>query len=317
MYRFNLCKNAAFIGARMTALRLHSTLRLAAAAVTILLIAFVPDHDARTAIIFSLAFSHYLLGMWYGRRKAQLLLSHLVTAVGLLALALLGFGLFAFGFSVLAFFAIHHAANEVYLADAAAGSGEKGVAGSFRAVGVVFNAALYFMLIRSDPWLRPIDERVLLPVLIASGLLFVFLLLERTGSAREAFELSSVELLLVVLILAGVTARGVDVVFYHVFFWSLHPVAGMLRQSRRAATRFATANGVFTLLFLILSPLTPVGRAYEPHWYSLFILASFVHITLAFGLSAAHPAWMRRLFQVPVARTPGVAAAPLRLHGSS
>jgi hypothetical protein len=88
------------------------------------------------------------------------------------------------------------------------------------------------------------------------------------------------------------------VVMYHYVFWALYPMRKMIRQGRRPVIEYLCWNTALTTCFLAVSPLSPLPYHFSQSvFYEQFRFQSFVHILMSFAVSAAHPGWVRRLFQ--------------------
>ena len=70
------------------------------------------------------------------------------------------------------------------------------------------------------------------------------------------------------------------------------------RSGTSGLTEYAGLSLAFAGVALLLSPLGPSATRLAMHTYSeQFLVWSYLHITLSFALSDAHPAWTVRLFR--------------------
>lgn len=252
------------------------------------------------SIVFSIAFSHYLLALWYGRRRVVTVIRQPVSLAALgLALAL-GYGLYHGGFPLAAYFALHHAFNEVYLRNARLPAGIAQATGILRGAAITLHFTAVLLLIRSPQWLA--YEPLLWGLLLASAALWLRELARYWPRLNATQRLDQVMLELILLALLPIAyfhpLTLVQVVCYHVIFWAFYPLIGFAGQRRvRPLLSYLALTGVTIGAFLAISPVGVYGWKVSPTlFYSQFILWSWLHITLAFATSSAHPRWITRWF---------------------
>ena len=93
----------------------YLALRLASILGVALMSKMVPNPQTWLTIVYSVGFSHYLLGAIYSRQQFREVYAQPLSLFPVLALAIFGIGLYSLQFPLLIFFALHHAFNEAYV----------------------------------------------------------------------------------------------------------------------------------------------------------------------------------------------------------
>ena len=284
-----------------------STLRFAALAATAGIVLVLPESrhgnsQVYNLILFTVGMSHYMLSFHYARRRIRELASLGSARVPLLVVAAVGVG-FALaghaagdlGHGLLFYFGIHHALNEYYMT--AYASPKSAPAPGLCTASAVFHLAFYFLIVINDrAFLAVYRDAVALCALISAAVYLLVLL--RGGVARSSLPSAWTLLFEGVVAGLGVSAylqlvhfRFVDVVLFHFLYWLAYPVLKLSAAGAKAIHHFILENVALATGFALLALLAP--RALPS---GLFDFGSFVHISAAFALSAANPAWIRARF---------------------
>src|SRR5262249_11114570 len=146
-----------------------------------------------------------------------------------------------------------------------------------------------------------VDARLLFSGLAISYLVYFYKLIQRRHylGARGIAGCMGFECLglAAVAISMFTPINIIQLAFYHFTFWSIYPIIGLLKKSQGAALRFVGANTILTALFWGVCPFGYAPFRFEiSQWVVIFQFFTFIHITSAFSLSAAHPRWIRRIF---------------------
>jgi hypothetical protein len=287
---------------------LHTSLRFVAVLITVLIATQVKD-VVWSSLLWSLAFVHYALALFYSRRRMALVTSQTHSLIPAVGVTLAGAALYLNQFSLLIYFGIHHVFNEVYLWNRTLSVPEDGGRRALRGSAVLLNGFIYAVLLRHYSELSWIDPSLLFAGLLASYGYF-FYCFNRLHPSLSLFTLinsCSFELFgLLLVILSLFTPIGLNhIVLYHFIFWSLYPINKFYKQGHGELTRYLVVSLVLLGIFLLFSPMGVSDRAAsEYYYYEQFLFWSFVHITLSFFLSDAHPAWITRWFRLRPKATP-------------
>lgn len=287
---------------------LHTSLRFVAILITVLIATQVKD-VVWLSLLWSLAFVHYALALFYSRRRMALVASETHSLIPAVGVTLAGAALYLNQFSLLIYFGIHHVFNEVYLWNRTLPVSEDGRRRALRGSAVLLNAFVYAVLLRHYSELSWIDPSLLFAGLLASYGYFFFCLsrLHPSLGLVSLLNSCSFELFgLLLVILSLFTPIDLNhIVLYHFIFWSLYPIDKFYRQGHGELTRYLVVSVVLLGIFLLFSPMGVSDRAAsEYYYYEQFIFWSFVHITLSFFLSDGHPMWITRWFRVRPKATP-------------
>nr|CAA9213311.1 putative membrane protein [uncultured Armatimonadetes bacterium] len=309
----------------MTTIPLHSLMRLGAVGVAVLLAAATGGKTPWLEIAFSLGFGHYLLSLLYAKKQIARVVREPQTLAACAVLVAGAGALYVNGFSLVIYFGVHHVFNEVYLLGRAVRLDDGADARRLRLWSILLNFFIYFGLLRHHAELGFVPRETLVNVLLAGlavgypAFFFYLLRLRRSLTTAQLVDLCTFEVLgfLLLVVSCFVNIWFVQIVFYHFVFWALFPLPRMAAQGRGPALTYVALNVAATAFFLLLSPLAllPVHLS-AGQWDAQFRFWSYLHITLSFALSTAHPAWITRWFQSrpaapPVAAASGTGRAPV------
>jgi hypothetical protein len=264
----------------------------------------------RVSFAYSLALAHYLLGLVYSQRQVKEAVS--AGFRGLWPLALLVGVALVFHSErvppVAWYLGIHHAFNEAYL-DADLSGPAARVRGALRGSSALVHLLLYLAMFR-NPGLEAVPRSAL----VGAALLAVAVHIARTltwpGSDVRVFlqTCGGEAVALLGLALSFVFRVSlVELIYYHVIFWTIYPVLRWRTEPQRKLVLYGVTTVATTLFFVAVSPLSPIGLKMRD-FMTLFLLGSYLHISLSFALSNANPAWIVRLFR-PLSALPARAAA--------
>lgn len=281
-------------------LPVYALLQLLAVAITFGLgLLYVPGTSDWLSIVFSITFSHYLLALWYGRKRFTIIAQQPASIAAFGVLLLLGYGLYSKGFPLYAYFALHHAFNEAYLRNQRLPQDVKSTI-LLRSSAIILHFVAVLLLIKSP--LRLNYEPVLWVLLVSSAIVWLRALAPLWPSLNSAQRLDQVMLELILLALLPIAhfypLSLVQVVCYHVVFWGFYPLLMLVgRQQLRPLMVYLALTIITIGGFLAISPVGISGWKVSPSlFYSQFIIWSWLHITLAFATSSAHPQWITRWF---------------------
>lgn len=262
-------------------------------------------------LVFAIGFGHYALSYIYASKQIGEVFRHKSTVLSTGLLVAFGLSLWMADLPLVLFFLPHHVFNEVYLTSRALGTPEGPAAGRWRLCSVILHSLLYIaILLPYDPYFstkQHLFPPTILFATLALAYIAFFVVLWRVRSdwtPRRLADACSFEVLagsaLALPWIFGITVDFVDVVFYHFAFWALWPVKGMLAKSPRAAGNYVALTIALTAFFIFISPRGMVRYELFGSWYGdQFILWSYIHISTAFALSNAFPAWIVRMFRPP------------------
>lgn len=266
------------------------------------------------AATYSLGFAHYLLALRYSAGQIRQIADAPVQLLSLLGLALFGVALYQFDFPLFIYFGLHHALNEAYLRRAAAAA--PAVLSGVDAPAAAFHALAYLAILRWSPELAGIDPGWIWVGFAAATALLARALwpLRARLPGRQLLALCAPEIAAVALLVLSLFVRVtfLQLVFYHFAIWAVLPVERIRARGAAALGEYGALSVAMLGLFLLLSPLgPPPTRIGTARFTELFLVASYLHITLSFALSDAHPRWAIRLF-----RHPGVSAVSTSAQAS-
>ncbi|HEU4733270.1 MAG TPA: hypothetical protein VFT22_35500 [Kofleriaceae bacterium] len=265
------------------------------------------------SVFIGVLFAHYVLSIWYARRKLKPVVRMQVPAlaIGLIAGASIVLPIVAVP-SLVIYFGFHHALTEGYML-----AGRRGGANLIDRPAthllisrMVLAGTIYALVLCRDHafWRIPYQGW-----LVVTGLAFVAFLVAlaraRTGLRRAAiadvigFEVIGVSASLITLVTPIIFW---DVVFYHLIVWIVLP----LRQLPGATgkLRFLAQTVALSTVFYCLTPAVNVFPALDSRfWLRQSELWGYFHITMSFAASAFNPRWISRWF---VPRPVAVATAP-------
>jgi len=284
----------------------HTLTRLVAVLLTVVAVGVTSD-IVWFSIVWSAAFAHYLLALFYSKKKIHDLVRRgyrvlLWSGLTMLAGAALYFG----QFSLLLYFGVHHVFNEVYLVNKRLSLHDKALRGRFIRSGLILNSMIYVVLMRNYQEFDWVPDEVFFSLLTISVLYFIYSVrsligILQHGDVIDAIAFEVIGLLLVLLSLY-VDIRLNYVVLYHFVFWYIYPVSSFKRQGHGVVLTYIVLSTAMLIMFLVLSPIGPFDRATSEYYFrNQFILWSYIHITVSFMLSDAHPMWIRRIYNPSLA----------------
>lgn len=255
------------------------------------------------AILWSTAFVHYLLALFYSRKRlfnieyGKPLYMAIITMVG-------GWFLYVNEFSLLIYFGIHHVFNEVYLTNRVIPSVDVKLRKGFLASAMLLNASIYASVLRNYPEISWINHGLLFGILAVSVVVFFyfFLQLRADAKSRELSGLAVFECMGLILVAVSffVDIRLNYIVLYHFIFWFFYPMDMFRQRGGAGLGRYVAASVGLLVLFVVISPISPISdldrELSEYYFTQQFIFWSYLHITLSFIVSDAHPLWIRRAF---------------------
>jgi hypothetical protein len=288
---------------------MYSLLRILSAGAVAALVAIAPDVAAFESFAWSLALSHYALGLAYSHAPLRALAGERARWPWLALLALATLLVWDTRLPLPYYFGVHHVLNEVYMLDRVTRARGDPRVRALRAAGLVLHALLYVSLLHAS---RAFSMLPLAGLLVALGLavLGYLALLWRARpvlSRAELVDHCAVELaalpLLALALRYDVRVSVLEVATYHFVFWMLYPALARRGAQGGALARYLLASLVLTGACVLFSPLALVEPHFGADTYAwLFLLFSYVHITLSFALSDANPRWLRALFHGRPAR---------------
>jgi hypothetical protein len=263
------------------------------------------------AATYSLGFAHYLLALRYSAGPLRQVADAPLQLLSLLGLALLGVALYQLDFPLFLYFGLHHALNEAYLRRGAGAS--PALPSAVNAPAAAFHALAYLVVLRWSPELAGIQPRWIWLGFAAATALFARALwpLRASIAARQLPALGAPEIAAVALVLLSLVVRVtfLHLVFYHFVLWAVLPVDRIRARGPAALGEYGALSVATLGLFLLISPLGPAPiRIGTARFTELFLVASYLHITLSFALSDAHPRWAVRWFRGSAVRAVSAAA---------
>jgi hypothetical protein len=295
-------------------------IRFASLALVAASVGVVPEGRAYLSFVWSFAFCHYLIALWYSVPPIRAALANRSGWPWLAGLAAIGFGSFFGGVSLQLYFGIHHALNESFMLDRVTRHRDDPRVRALRGTGFVFHLTTFFCVTGTTTtqyfelwWLWS------LPV-VGAAYAWTLWRARPALSRRELvdhvlFEAAMIPLA-VWIATTGRTLDVYDVALYHFFFWVLFPARSMRRHGASLAPYLAVTVGLLAV-FVIFSPVGLIDRHFARGTYrELFFIVSFFHITLSVAISDANPDAINRLFRPRAGGGAGLAPAPLRVQGA-
>jgi hypothetical protein len=256
-------------------------------------------------VTFAWGFAHYLLALRYSGGQMRQLLGTATQVPALIGLVFLATTLYQVAFPLFLYFGLHHALNEAYLSRLVVGPSS--TRSRLNATAALFHALAYLATLRWSRELAGID-----PLWIWIGLAVAGALLVRSvrqsgaaGSARQLLGLCAPEAAAAALVVVSLFVRVtfLQFVLYHFVLWTVLPIERIGRRGRAAFVEYAALSFAAIGVAVLLSPLGPSSTRVSPRWFSeQFLLWSYLHITLSFALSDAHPKWAVDFFRGAVRR---------------
>jgi hypothetical protein len=280
---------------------LHTLFRSVSLLAVVLGWAYLP-WASWASLVGAWAFGHYALSLLYARVQAIKLVGQPRYYFPLVVLAAGTAALYWGGFPVLIYFAVHHVFNETYMLSRALRLPPTTEARDYRCASQLVSLVLFLVLLRNNPILSFLPPEVGFAALIPAYIFFFYVLSQLRGvlqTRSQWVDACGFEILGLGLIIISFYAdiRLLHLVFYHVVFWTFFPLPQMLKKSRGEVVRYLMLNGGLTLGFWLISPASFLPwRVGLEAWVGGIASFAFLHISLSFALSSAHPWWIRRWF---------------------
>ncbi len=272
---------------------------------------------AYMSVFIGVLFGHYVLSIWYSRRRLKPVVTMQVPAlaIGLLVAASIFLPIVAVP-SLVLYFGFHHLLNEGYmLATRRRGSiALDRPARHLLIARMVLAGAVYALALCRERvfWRIPYQGWMAI-----TGVVFVvflvFLVRARAGLKRAeiadliAFEAIGGGAALFTLFTPVIFW---DVVFYHLIVWILLP----LRQLPGTAgkLKFLAQTAAACTVFFCLTPVVNLFPSLDSSfWVPQSQLWGYFHVTMSFAASSFNPRWISRWFVPrPVAVGGGATAVP-------
>ena len=251
-------------------------------------------------VTYSVGFAHYLLALRYSGGQLRQVLQFPTRLLSLGGLALLGVALYQIDFPLLLYFGVHHALNEAY--------GRRSLVGPpsslsrLNASAAAFHGLAFLTILRWAPELAPLDPNwVWAGLAVTTGLLAREVWAVRSrGSRSQILELCAPEATSAALVALSLFVRVtfLQIVLFHFVLWAVLPVDRIRHRRASALAEYVALSAATIGAFLLLSPL---GPWHTPSGVTLFneqfLLWSYLHISLSFALSNAHPRWAIHFFR--------------------
>jgi len=223
----------------------------------------------------------------------------------LIGLVLLATTLYQVGFPLVLYFGLHHALNETYLSRPV--TGPPSTRSRLNATAALFHALAYLTTLRWSRELAGIDPLWTWIGLAVSGASFARSVRQSggAGSARQLLGLCAPEVAAVVLVVVSLFIRitFLQFVLYHFVLWTVLPIDRIASRGRARLVEYAALSFASIGVAVLLSPLGPSSTRVSSRVFSeQFLLWSYLHITLSFALSDAHPKWAIDFFRGAVRR---------------
>jgi hypothetical protein len=276
---------------------------------------------AYMSVFIGVLFGHYVLSIWYSRRRLKPVVTMQVPvlAIGFLVATSIFLPIVAVP-SLVLYFGFHHALTEGYmLAGRRGGPIVLDRPARHLLVGrMVLAGAVYALVLCRDHTFWKIAYQGWVAITGVAFIAFLVLLVRaRAGLKRAeiadvlAFEAIGAGASLVTLFTPIIFW---DVVFYHLIVWILLP----LRQLRGAAAKlkFLAQTAAACTVFFCLTPTVNLFPSLDSSfWVPQSQFWGYFHVTMSFAASAFNPRWISRWFVpcrvVVAAGVPSVRAATL------
>lgn len=246
--------------------------------------------------VYSIGLAHYLLALRYSASQLRQISESRLQQVWLAGLVLLAVALYQLDVSLIVYFGIHHALNEAY---ARRGGLEPRLAG-LGAPAAVLHGLAYVAMLGWSPRYIGVDPVWLWVGLAVAGALYIRAVLQLRSETRTSslLEVCAPEIAAAAMVALSLFVRltFLQIVLYHFLVWAVLPV-GRIRQRRAGAlAEYLGLSAAIVVAALMLSPIGPRAMRLSSNAFTQqFFFWSYMHITLSFGLSDAHPAWLVRL----------------------
>lgn len=243
-------------------------------------------------IVFSLGFSHYLLGLFYSPGPMKAVLSHRrgqIGLIGITAIATIAFSLNT-TLSFLILFGIHLALSEAY-------DGFRGVELTKVSVFVrfLFHLSAYFLASFQDFSGIAIHREFLLLVPFS---LLLYLTYRQRRFSMEHFGADGFMFLLSAIIVFSPPQEKfrIPLLFglYHFGYWIFAPY--LYRRNSRDLLQIALNLGIAAVFYFSLRVYTYQGPENFKKVFFQYALWAYIHSAISIAGSRYNPAWIRNFF---------------------
>lgn len=263
-------------------------------------------------VTYSIGFGHYFLALRYSTNQLRQIAETPQRMVALVGLLLLSVALYRYELTFVVYFGIHHALNEAY----SRRGGETARLPAFGASAFVLQALAYVAMLGWNPRFIGLDPAWLWVGFAAATGPYIYGVLRLRGESATAslFEICAPEISAAAMVALSlfVPLTFIQIVLYHFLLWTVLPLPRIRQRHGNALGEYVGLSVVAIGVALLLSPLGPSSiRLGSEVFAQQFFFWSYLHITLSFGLSDAHPAWIVRLCRgsAPGKATPLVGAS--------
>lgn len=250
-------------------------------------------------IFIGVLFAHYVLSIWYARRKLAPMVRMQVPALalGLLVAATVVLPVVAMP-SLVLYFGVHHALTEGYMLAGRPVAPLDRPARQLLVARMALAAAVYAFVLCRDQTFWSVSHRHWMAVTAVAFVAFaVALVRARRGLTRAAiadmvtFEVLGVGASMLTLIEPIIFW---DVVFYHLVVWIILPLRQLPGVGK---VKFVGQTVAVSAVFYCLTPAVNLLPSLDDaFWLKQSELWAYVHITTSFATSAFNPRWMSRWF---------------------
>jgi hypothetical protein len=268
---------------------------------------FISDKMLWKFFVYSIALSHYTAALFYSRKQLIQVFSRADLLIRASAASALGLGLILLKFPLIIYFAIHHVFDTVFLPQQTFSAEKKRTLRSLRISGVLLHLFIYCFILRDHNFIEKLSAPFIVAGLLASIGYYGFMLrrswpLLTKGERRDSCFFEATGLIFCVLSLFT-RIYFLDVVLFHVLFWTFYPLSNILNQSR--ANNRVISAAVFLLLSVGLGFVLFFGQQIKTgspfltarNFVNIFEWTSYLHITFSFFLSNSQPDWIIRWFR--------------------
>ena len=287
-----LCRRTSDIGFPIGALISFSFIRIWSLSF-ILILRLLLSYENYEYVYLSFLFGHFALAIFYSRKLVVTQLQTRLRKIRLILFSIFGFMIAAFQIpDIILYFSIHHVLNETLTPiDHARRSTLP------RALLTFFVYAYLLSLTNVFHWFSPdfFFAAVVLCYLIVLVLLSRELDPSRRKRTIDLFIFETVGIAVAILTPLGLI-RVEDLIFYHVCFWLIFPLAQNWKMGTKLPKRYLIETALVTLFFWLLMPTAGFisGDVASRSYWGFFF--GSLHITFSFMLSKWNPHWIRKNF---------------------
>lgn len=255
---------------------------------------------AYASLFAATIFSHYLLSLWYARRRARPIVTGQVgiaAIVVLLALCVLP-PVFMIP-SLLAYQGLHNALSDGFMV--AGGRPDTLDRAMTRLVWarMALSSVAYLLLLHASPELAFLPLPLLFGALAVASLAFVVTLVGAAPRLSRGQLLDTVVFELVwvgaALWLFDAGAWLMDLIFYHVMVWVFLPLHRI--KELRGRVTFVLQTAIVTALILPLTPVVGLVPELSVQWWILAAaIGGYLHVSTSMAFSPFNPTWLVRFF---------------------